>query len=287
MSQWKERITVVILTYNRASELRQTLEKMTAADGYLPIIVVDNASTDGTQAMVAREFPSVKLIRSPANVGGSARNLAVKAAETPYVAFCDDDSWWAPGSLESAVTILDRYPRLAAACARILLGSEEREDPICRQMAASPLPADGLPGPALLGFVACAVVFRRQAYLEAGGYEPRFFVGGEEELLTLDLLSMGWRVAYVDSLTVHHYPSPQRDRKDRHRVVARNAIWVAWLRFPLKTSVRNSWRMLRYALRHGVLLATLRSALRELPWVLRNRRVVRTQIVGWYRQLHP
>lgn len=286
MSQWKDRVTVVILTFNRAGELRRTLEKMTGTEVQPPIIVVDNASTDDTAAMVARDFPSVKLLRSPYNVGGSARNLAVQAAATEYVAFCDDDSWWAPGSLESAVDALDAAPRLAAVCARILLGPEEKEDPICRQMADSPLPSDGLPGPALLGFVACAVVFRRQAYLEAGGYEPRFFVGGEEELLTLDLLSIGWRVAYLDSLTVHHYPSPQRDRKDRHRVVARNAIWVAWLRLPLMTSLKNSVRMLRYARRHKVFLSTLRSTLKEFPWVLRNRKVLQPQIMHWYRTLN-
>ncbi|HEY0844415.1 MAG TPA: glycosyltransferase [Noviherbaspirillum sp.] len=286
MSQWKERVTVIILTYNRSGELRRTLENMTAMTDAPPIIVVDNASTDDTAAMVASEFPSVRLLRSPGNIGASARNLGVEAAQTPYVAFCDDDSWWAPGSLDAAADILDNHPRLAAVCARILLGPDEKEDPICRQMATSPLPADGLPGPALLGFVACAVMFRRQAYRDAGGFEPRFFVGGEEELLSLDLLSMGWRVAYVERLTVHHHPSPQRDRKDRHRVVARNAIWVAWLRLPLTTSLKSSWRMLRYALRHRVLLSTLRSTLRELPWILRNRRVVQSHIHGWYRLLN-
>lgn len=286
MSQWKERVTVVILTYNRAGELRRTLEKMTGMNRQPAIIVVDNASTDDTAAMVARDFPSVRLLKSPTNIGGSARNLGVLAAATPHVAFCDDDSWWAPGSLEMAVEALDAYPRLAAVCARILLGAEEKEDPICRQMAASPLPSDGMPGPALLGFVACAVVFRRQAFLDAGGYEARFFVGGEEELLTLDLLSKGWRIAYLNKLTVHHHPSPQRDRKDRHRVVARNAIWVAWLRLPLPTSLRNSFRMLRYAHRHKVFLATVRSTLKEFPWVLRNRRVVQPQIIRWYRILN-
>lgn len=94
-------------------------------------------------------------------------------------------------------------------CGRILLGPEQREDPICSTMSASPLPADGLPGPALLGFVACAVVFRRQAYLSAGGYEPRFFIGGEEALLTLDLVDAGWYVIYAQQLLAHQHPSPQ------------------------------------------------------------------------------
>jgi GT2 family glycosyltransferase len=171
-------------------------------------------------------------------------------------------------------------------CGRILLGPEQREDPICSLMAASPLPSDGLPGPALLGFVACAVVFRRRAYLDAGGYEARFFVGGEEALLTLDLVDAGWHVVYAPQLLAHHHPSPQRDRKDRHRVVARNAIWVAWLRLPWTTAMRESLRMLRYALAHGVFISAARSALVEAPWVVRNRRVVSDRVHGWYKLLN-
>lgn len=286
MNILKDRLTVVILTYNRASELRRTLAKVTALPECPAIIVVDNASTDSTAEIVGNEFPGVKLLVSNRNVGGSARNLGVEAARTPYIAFCDDDSWWEQGSLETATDILDAHPRVAAACARILLGPEQEEDPICKLMAASPLPSDGLPGAALLGFVACAVVFRRNAYLQAGGYEPRFFVGGEEELLTLDLVSMGWHIVYIDKLLVYHHPSPQRDRKDRHRIIARNAIWVAWLRLPLGASLKHSWRMLRYALRHKVLLSTLRSVMTEAAWVRRNRKVVSPRVVGWYRMLN-
>jgi GT2 family glycosyltransferase len=281
------RLSVVILTFNRRDELRRTLERMSMLPEQPPIIIVDNASTDGTAQMVRADFRQVTLLASPTNVGGAARNLGVQQARTPYVAFCDDDSWWAPGSLTAAADLLDAYPSIAAACARILLGPEAREDPICCMMAASPLPAAGLPGPALLGFVACAAVFRRQAYLDAGGYEQRFFVGGEETLLTLDLVSAGWYLVYAPQLLVHHYPSPQRDRKDRHRIVARNAIWVAWLRLPALTALRETWRMLRYAARHGVLAAAVRSVLRELPWLASTRRVVSPRVHAWYRMLNP
>ena len=194
MNHIDQRVSVVILTYNRADELRRTLQQMQARCEQAALIVVDNASTDGTAAMVAAEFPQARLIAAPGNMGGAGRNLGVQAASTPYVAFCDDDSWWQPGALSAAADLLDAHPNVAGVCGRILLGQEQIEDPVCAQMAGSPLPSDGLPGPALLGFVACAVVFRRQAYLDAGGYEQRFFVGGEEALLTLDLVDAGWHV---------------------------------------------------------------------------------------------
>ena len=99
-------------------------------------------------------------------------------------------------------------------------------------MANSPLPADGLPGPSLLGLLAGATVFRRDAFLGAGGYDPRFFLGGEEALLALDLVAGGWVLVYAGDLTVHHYPSAQRDASSRRRLLARNRLWVAWLRRP-------------------------------------------------------
>ena len=122
-----------------------------------------------------------------------------------------------------AADLLDAYPHVAVLSARVLVGPEQREDPACAIMAASPLPSAGLPGPALLGFLAGAAAMRRAAFLQAGGYEPRLFLGGEEALLTLDLVTRGWQVAYAPQLTVHHYPSTVRDGEGRRHCLVRNA----------------------------------------------------------------
>ncbi|WP_334187855.1 glycosyltransferase family 2 protein [Noviherbaspirillum sp.] len=285
MTRLHQRLTVVFLTYNRIGELLHTLECMIRLPEQPAMIVVDNASTDSTPEIVAKHYPQVKVITTSRNMGAAARNIGVQQAQTPYVAFCDDDSWWAVGSLERAVGILDMYDTIAAVCGRVLLGDEEREDPICGVMAASPLPSTGMPGPVLLGFIACAVVFRRQAYLDAGGYEEKFFVGGEEELLTLDLVSAGWHIVYVPQLTVHHYPSPQRDNPGRQKIVLRNALWVAWLRLPAASAWEETRRLCRSAPNRQVLKAALLNAARELPWVLRKRRVLSQQVHRMYRQL--
>lgn len=285
MTRLHQRLTVVLLTYNRVDELLRTLEHMTRLPEQPAMIVVDNASTDSTAAMVAKHYPQARIVTTSRNMGAAGRNIGVQLAQTPYVAFCDDDSWWAVGSLERAVGILDMYPTIAAVCGRILLGDEEREDPICGVMAASPLPSTGMPGPVLLGFIACAVVFRRQAYLDAGGYEEKFFVGGEEELLTLDLAAAGWRIVYVPQLTVHHHPSPQRDNPGRQKVVLRNALWVAWLRLPAASAWEETRRLCRSAPSRQVLKAALLNAARELPWVLRKRKVMPEQVHSMYRQL--
>lgn len=264
----------------------RTLEHMCALPENPPIVVVDNASTDGTASLMAQRFPEVALISLECNIGAAARNIGVRHAHTPYVAFADDDSWWAPGSLSQAAGILDAHPGVAVLCARVLLNAEEREDPMCAAMAASPLPAEGLPGSALLGFIACAAVFRRQAYLDVGGYEEKFFIGGEEELLTLDLTSAGWRVVYAPQLTVHHYPSTRRDNAARRKIVVRNALWVAWLRLPLLSAIRQSRRVCKAAPTQRAMWSGLAEALGELPWIMRRRRVLPADVHAMYRKVH-
>lgn len=287
MHRQGSRISVIILTHNRASELRCTLARMTSLPEQAPVIVVDNASIDGTADMVRREFPQVTLISLRQNIGAAARNAGVREASTPYVAFCDDDTWWAEGTLGRAVELLDAFPKVAVLSARVLVGTEGKEDPTCAVMAASPLPADDLPGPSLLGFLAGACAMRRRAFLDAGGYEPRFFIGGEEALLTLDLVAAGWRVVYAPDLTVHHHPSATRDSCRRERMLVRNALWVAWMRLPLASALRDTWRVCMANIGRRVLLSALFDALRGLPWVYRNRRVIPGEAVLLYRMLRP
>jgi GT2 family glycosyltransferase len=278
------RVSVVILTHNRAAELARTLAHTLALPERPEIVVVDNGSSDGTADMVSARFPAVRLLRLHENRGAAARNLGARSARTPYVAFCDDDTCWAPGSLARAERLLDAHARVAALSAHVVVGPERRDDPACTAMAASPLPSAGLPGRAVVGFLAGASVFRRDAFLEAGGYEPRFFIGGEEALLAYDLLARGWRIVYSDRLTVHHQPSSYRDARARRRLLARNALWVAWLRRPLRAALARTLRVLWAALRDRAALAGCADALRGLPWALRNRRVVPPHVEALRRQ---
>ncbi|HEX2530643.1 MAG TPA: glycosyltransferase family 2 protein, partial [Burkholderiaceae bacterium] len=173
MDAISNRLSVVVLAHNRAYELLHTLERMTALPEKPELVVVDNASVDDTVGLVKERFPQVKLVELKANLGAAARNIGVEHAHTPYVAFCDDDTWWEAGSLPQAADLLDAYPRIAVLSARMLVGKAERDDPTCMVMNRSPLQSDHLPGKAVLGFLAGASVFRRDAFLQAGGYEPQ------------------------------------------------------------------------------------------------------------------
>ena len=285
MSILRGRLGVVVLTHNRCAELARTLTHLLALPEQPPVVVVDNGSADATPAMVARDFPQVRLIRLARNIGAAARNVGVRHLDTSYAAFCDDDTWWEAGMLAQAADLLDAYPQVAVLSARVLVGPEQREDPACAAMAASPLPSDGLPGPALLGFLAGAAVVRRHAFLLVGGYEPKFFLGGEEALLTLDLVMRGWQVVYVPQLIAHHYPSLARDAVGRRHFLIRNALWVAWMRLSLFNALRETCRICRRPYGRGVLGPALLGALRELPWVCRKRQVMGNELECFFLKL--
>ena len=281
------RIAVVVLTHNRRREILRTLEHLFSAGEMPTVCVVDNASTDGSAQAISKRFPAVQLIRLAKNQGAAGRNHGVRAVDTPYVAFCDDDTWWAPGALDRAADLLDRQPRLAAVTARVLVGPTQREDPTSALMAASPLRglADGDGITTVAGLLAGACAVRRTAFLAVGGYEPRLFLGGEEELLCLDLMTAGWHLAYAPQLVVHHYPSSRRDTGARRRLLLRNALWCAWLRRPLAAALRETVHRLRKAARDPDLARAIGDTLRGLPWVLSRRQVIPAHVESQLRLL--
>ena len=279
------RISVVILTHNRSGEVTNTVRQMRELPEQPPVIVVDNASTDGTAEALASRFPDVTVIRLARNIGAAARNTGVRAVSTPYVAFCDDDTVWAHGSLARACELLEEWPGIAALTAHVLVGPEQKNDPACAMMDASPLPSSGLPGKAVLGFLAGACVFRRDIFLALGGYEPRFLIGGEEALLAMDLIARGHLIVYTKELTVHHYPSTHRNVTQRRRHSVRNALWVAWLRRPFFSAVGCTVDILLRAESAHAALSGLLDAMRGLLWVLRKRRVIPPQVEALYALL--
>jgi GT2 family glycosyltransferase len=168
---------------------------------------------------------------------------------------------------------------------RILVGPEGRLDPVCREMADSPLQRrTDLPGPSVLGFVACGAVVRRSAYLSVGGFSRVVFFLGEETLLAQDLAAAGWGVAYVDDVVAHHHPGAAGDRTGRARLQARNALVSCWLRRPLPVTLRHT---AAYARRSGspVWRGALLDALRRLPAVVPERRLLPDDVERQVRQL--
>jgi GT2 family glycosyltransferase len=272
-------VTVVVMSRDRREDLLRSMPRHEA-----PVVFVDNGSTDGSVEAVRAAHPDVTVLPLDENVGARARTLGAQRAGTPFVAFADDDSWWAPGHLARAAEIMRAHPRLAVLNARILVGPEERLDPVCAEMAGSPLGTEqDLPGPSLLGFVACGAMVRTEAFLAVGGFDPVVRFPGEEERLSLDLAAAGWGLAYVDEVTVHHHPSTRRDDPAARRTaIWRSKLLTAVMRLPPSDVLR----VVRAGVRAGAPERRgLLRALRDLPRAVRHRHRVPGSVLAARRLL--
>jgi GT2 family glycosyltransferase len=261
------RVTTVVATNDRRADLERSLPHHAG-----PLIVLDNGSTDGTADAVRTRAPAADLVVLDRNLGAPARNIGVRRARTPYVAFADDDSWWAPGALDRAADLLDAHPHVGLVAGRVLVGEDHRPDPVCARMEAAPLGrALDLPGPSVLGFLACGAVVRRDAFLATGGFDDVVFFCGEEERVALDLAAAGWALVYAGDVVAHHHPCADRDPDRRQALAARNRVLTALM--------RRQWPVVSHRMADAARAgrpgrAGLRAALRRLPRALAHRRLV-------------
>jgi GT2 family glycosyltransferase len=133
------RVSVVVVSRNRAALLRRCLESLEKSEGRetLQIIVVDNGSSDGS-ARLDTDFPQAQFIRLPKNFGlTKAMNIGWRAADAEYVFFLHDDTEVEPGAAIRLAQTLDANPSAAAACP-LLVDDEGRAAP---QLGT--LPPDG------------------------------------------------------------------------------------------------------------------------------------------------
>jgi GT2 family glycosyltransferase len=269
------RLSVVLLAHECAHRVGTVVEHLLELG--IPVIAVDNGSTDGT-ADVLRGYDDVEVIALPRNVGAAGRNAGAAAVHTPYLLFCDDDGWYVPEGLDEVCDLFDEHPSLAVLNARILVRDEQRLDPISAEMADSPLPdRHGLPGAVLVSFMAGAVAVRASAFKEVGGYDGRFFIGGEEETVAYPLLKAGWQMRYVDSFTMHHHPSLANAGRLRAYGM-RNTLVNAWLHRPWRSALRWTGFTLADAPKNRDFVKGVAMALRAVPWILRERSPMDAQL---------
>lgn len=268
------RTGIVVITRNRRTSLLRTLDLLARLPERPPVAVVDNGSTDGTAEAVRAGHPGVQLLTPGHNLAAAGRTYGAAALSTPYVAFSDDDSWWEPGALDRAADMLDTHPRLGLLSATTLVGPEAHPDPLNEVLRGSPLGQEpDLPGRSVLGFLACAAVVRRAAFLEVGGFHPLLGIGGEEQLLAIDLDAHGWGVAHCPGIIARHDPDGGV-RPGRVARMRRNELLTAWLRRPLRQALAQSARLALDSRDDPQARLALAGVARRLPAALARRRRV-------------
>jgi GT2 family glycosyltransferase len=212
-------VSVVFLAYDRREALAQALTRMLGDSGYpaaqLEVIVVDNASSDGTSEMVAADFPQVRLLRNEHNVGASGWNAGFRVAAGDYVLILDDDAYLERGGLEQAVT---------AAIA-------EGADLVSFTVVSSEAPDHRLNDDwrtGLLSYWGCAALLSRRALDSLGGYDPRMFIWANEAELTMRLLDAGFTHLFLPEVCAVHMKAAILDFEPRrYQINARHHAYIA------------------------------------------------------------
>jgi GT2 family glycosyltransferase len=243
-------VTFVIATHNRRKVLLRTLKSLQAtpelceASGpaiRAEIILIDNASTDGTAEAVAKQFPAVRIVRQPTNRGACAKNAGVPLATGQFIVFLDDDSCPTPGSTRRMVEYFLCCKNLGALVFDVVLMDGSRE--------CSAYPTV---------FIGCGVGFRHEALAQVGGLPDDFFYQAEEYDLSLRLLDAGWEIQRCNDVQVLHLKTktgrfPARttrlDARNNFTLITRYfpRQWVvpfaiAWMRRYRWIAQTKSWR---------------------------------------------
>ncbi len=203
--------TIVFTTHNRRDLLRQAIVAARGQSVPLDILVMDDASTDGTAAMMAAEFPDIGYHRSSSNVGPCYhRTRGIELAATDIVFPLDDDSiLQSPHTIEQTLAEFthDRIGAVAIPFANKLQGNEI----FTRAPATDDIYLTH-------AFVAAAHAVRREVFLKAGGYRDFFFYMGEEGDICIRMLEIGYCVRLGNADPIHHMQPPARisARADRY-----------------------------------------------------------------------
>ena len=192
-------MSLVISVWNRKDDLRENLaaiERQTIEP--LEVIVVDNDSHDGTPEMVVEEFPHVHLIRMPHSAYGACEtfNIGFSSARGDYIGILDDDVVLPPDFVERMLAEFSTEPDTT-----VLLSPKVVEPEMpdwYKDSAAVNTPRY------MSTFRGCGSMAKAEPMREAGFYDERFFIFGNERDLTTRLLNLGYRVKMVPSIEVFH-----------------------------------------------------------------------------------
>lgn len=242
----KTGISAIVTAYER---VEQTLETLRIIQSCTPppdeVLVHVDANERGCEQAIRKAFPSVRVLRSEGQVGpGGGRNKLVDAAQFEFVASFDDDSYPIDSDyFARAAKLFEQLPDAGVICAALYhageaIGLDERT----AQWTAD--------------FSGGACIYRRQAFLHAGGYVPLPVAYGMEEVdLAIRLHSCGGRILTTRWLRVFHNTNLERHADPRVTAGSiANLALLAYLRYPVSLWVVGAGQCanrLLWLLRHG------------------------------------
>ena len=233
-------LSVVILSHNRCEELEITFLGLCEMmkDAGFELIIVDNASSDGSAELIdeaLKKHPGVRSVKNEKNLGvGGGRNAGWAIATRPFILNLDDDTRISPDQLGMLLERTRALPDAGITFPRVL----------DLQTGRSVTPDYGSADDAGNFCGGCHVV-RRSAYAEVGQLDLDCTFGGEELDYSIRMRAAGWDVQYMPNLTILHNGLPRGGDLGRRRRQewTRNFVRINFKHMPFRTAMLFAWRI--------------------------------------------
>jgi GT2 family glycosyltransferase len=227
-------LSVSIVNTNSRQLLLACLGSLAGTD--VEIVVLDNASEDGSADAVRERFPGVRVIAQAHRAGfGANHNAVIRATAGRYVYVLNEDTTAGDWGFDSLTAYLDAHPRVAALGPRLVYPDGRRQDsawrfptPLVSMLALATLGRLGVTqsrgdAPRPVDWVmGAALVLRREALDEVGLFDEDFFIYSEEVDLQARLREAGWEVHYFPQVSVVHHESQFSSDMPERRI---NEMW--------------------------------------------------------------
>ncbi|MEI6315326.1 MAG: glycosyltransferase family 2 protein [Syntrophus sp. (in: bacteria)] len=225
-------ISVIIVSYNTADLIGPCLASVIDQTGVdKEIFVVDNASTDGSAAMIAANFPDVHLIANKENKGFAvANNQAIAHCRGRHILFLNPDTVLKENCLTTSLIYMDVHPEIGLAGLHILNpDGTDQESVSWRYLSQRYTSGEltNLPGP-IACVLGAAMIAPRETIISVGGFDADYFLYGEDEDLCLRIRRQGLQIGFIEAARVIHYHG-QSERKSTSAEVWRKKIKAEYL----------------------------------------------------------
>jgi GT2 family glycosyltransferase len=224
-------LSIIILSYNTKDLLKQTIDSIMLKENW-EIIVVDNASSDGSQAMIEHDYPHIKLIKNNRNLGfAAANNLGIKIARGQYLMLLNSDTQVMDDCLSDLIRYLNQHKKVGIITPKVVL-PDGAIDLACHRGMPTPWRSFTyfaklerfFPNSATFGgyhlthldfnkphlieaTAATAIITRRQVIKSVGLLDERFFLYAEDLDWCKRITEAGWSIIYYPQATILHHKS--------------------------------------------------------------------------------
>ncbi|NVO03215.1 MAG: glycosyltransferase [Bacteroidetes bacterium] len=270
-------ISLIIVTYNRKDDLDFTLSKIFNCFNIAEIIVINNASTDGTEKLVEFKYPNCKLINLDKNYGVPSFNKGAQIATQPFIFFLDDDAIPEKDTINIVINNFLENPNIHVIACNIIDNSNTS---ITENWALNPI-----------CFWGCGVGIRKSILINHPYlYDNRLFLHGTEMDFAIRVYSKGGLILYLkEAIIYHRFSSENRSQEKRIYYLVQSAFIFAFKHFPYKYLFIILFRHLIYllykSLKHHCFISFYKGLLlscKELKLTLKDRNVVPKKIAKRY-----